>query len=400
MEPKVILILASAVAFLAYHFYDVYRKQKKKPSAQVQKHYDNWVNQARTHHMNTILEEQFKNDYPEKHKQLAEKRIKVDNNNIYINNLDEALRNTSFEITPVIKFDESSPEISIFEDNKLVRKFIIEPLKSKPPLKGRYFHSSIRVNSNSSVQIDGIISDNRLGVHYKRVPCVFMTHQLNVLTGNTSYLTTKIHHYFINKFNECWIPDYATSPNLSGELGHLKKPLKHLRYLGPLSRIHKKELPKKYDYFVLLSGPEPQRTLLEEKLRKEFQSINKPTLFVKGVVENEQKISQEGNVTFYNYMNSKELEIAFNESDLIICRSGYTTIMDLAFLGKKAFFIPTPGQYEQEYLAKKLKSENIVPSCKQEKFKIEKLDKVSMYRGLQTFNNGTAVSWSQLFRLF
>lgn len=250
------------------------------------------------------------------------------------------------------------------------------------------------------LQIDGIISDNRLGVHYKRVPCVFMTHQLNVLTGNTSYLTTKIHHYFINKFNECWIPDYATSPNLSGELGHLKKPLKHLRYLGPLSRIHKKELPKKYDYFVLLSGPEPQRTLLEEKLRKEFQSINKPTLFVKGVVENEQKISQEGNVTFYNYMNSKELEIAFNESDLIICRSGYTTIMDLAFLGKKAFFIPTPGQYEQEYLAKKLKSENIVPSCKQEKFKIEKLDKVSMYRGLQTFNNGTAVSWSQLFRLF
>ena len=160
MEPKVILILASAVAFLAYHFYDVYRKQKKKPSAQIQKHYDNWVNQARTHHMNTILEEQFKNDYPEKHKQLAEKRIKVDNNNIYINNLDEALRNTSFEITPVIKFNESSPEITIFEDNKLVRKFIIEPLTSKPPLKGRYFHSSIRVNSNSSVQIDGIISDS------------------------------------------------------------------------------------------------------------------------------------------------------------------------------------------------------------------------------------------------
>lgn len=160
MEPKVILILASAVAFLAYHFYDVYRKQKKKPSAQIQKHYDNWVNQAKTHHLNTILQEQFKNDYPEKHKQLAEKRIKVDNNNICINNLDDALRNISFEITPVIKFNESSPEITIFEDNKIVRKFSIEPLKSNPNLNGQYLHSSIRINSNSSVQIDGIISNS------------------------------------------------------------------------------------------------------------------------------------------------------------------------------------------------------------------------------------------------
>jgi len=73
------------------------------------------------------------------------------------------------------------------------------------------------------------------------------------------------------------------------------------------------------------------------------------------VIEKEQKVEQFENITFYNFMNSNELEMTMNKSEKVLCRSGYTTIMDLAKLGKKAFFIPTPGQYEQEYLAKKLK---------------------------------------------
>lgn len=248
------------------------------------------------------------------------------------------------------------------------------------------------------LQLDGIISDNRLGVESKKVPSVFMTHQLNVLTGNTSYITTKIHHFFINKFNECWVPDCDGSNNLTGKLGHLDNPLKHLKYIGPLSRLHKQALPKKYDVMIILSGPEPQRTLLEEKLKTEFSSYEEPVLFVKGVVEDEQIIEQKDNISFYNFMNSEQLEIAFNESDKIICRSGYTTVMDLAQLGKKAFFIPTPGQYEQEYLAKKYKQEGIAPSCKQEKFKQSKIEKIDLYRGFQNYSS--EISWKDLFRLF
>lgn len=248
------------------------------------------------------------------------------------------------------------------------------------------------------LQLDGIISDNRLGVQSKKIPSVFITHQLNVLTGNTSYITTKIHHFFINKFNECWIPDSEGSANLTGRLGHLDHPLKHSKYIGPLSRLHKKTLAKRYEIMIILSGPEPQRTLLEEKLKSEFSNYEEPTLFVKGIVENEQKIEKLGNITFYNYMTSEELEIAFNESDKIICRSGYTTVMDLAQLGKKAFFIPTPGQYEQEYLAKKYKQEGIAPSCKQEKFKLSKIDKIDLYRGLQNYSK--EIRWKDLFRLF
>lgn len=248
------------------------------------------------------------------------------------------------------------------------------------------------------LQLDGIISDNRLGVQSKKIPSVFMTHQLNVLTGNTSYLTTKIHHYFINKFNECWVPDCNGSNNLTGKLGHLDNPLKHLKYIGPLSRLHKHALPKKYEVMIILSGPEPQRTLLEEKLISEFSTYEEPTLFVRGVVENEQKVEQKNSITYYNFMNSEQLEIAFNESDKIICRSGYTTVMDLAQLGKKAFFIPTPGQYEQEYLAKKYKHEGIAPSCKQEKFKRSKIEKIDLYRGLQNYSS--EIRWKDLFRLF
>lgn len=104
----------------------------------------------------------------------------------------------------------------------------------------------------SEYQIVGIISDNRLGIHSKKVPSVFITHQLNVLTGNTSWLTTKLHHLYIKKFNECWVPDNEGTPNLSGKLGHLEEPFRHIRYIGPLSRLHKKAVPIRYDLMVIL----------------------------------------------------------------------------------------------------------------------------------------------------
>lgn len=244
----------------------------------------------------------------------------------------------------------------------------------------------------------GIISDNRLGVRSKKVPCVFITHQLNVMTGNTTWLTSKMHQYIVKKFDQCWVPDVDTVPNLTGNLGHLDKHYDAIKYIGPLSRLHKKQLEKKYDLMVILSGPEPQRTFLEEKLALELLKYNGKIIFIKGKIEDKQTVTETENITFYNYMNSEELEIAFNQSDKILCRSGYTTVMDLAQLGKKAFFIPTPGQYEQEYLAKKLKKEGLVPYCKQDKFEVNKLLEIDLYKGLSDFK--TVVTWKELFQLF
>lgn len=246
--------------------------------------------------------------------------------------------------------------------------------------------------------IDGIISDNRLGVFSKKVPSVFITHQLNVMTGNTTWITSLLHQNIIKKYTECWIPDTLGTPNLAGELSHLKNPDLNIKYIGPLSRLHPKKVETKYDLMIILSGPEPQRGLLEEKLKKETPLYNGNVLFIKGIIEKEQKKEQIDNVTFYNFMHSRQLEQALNESNTIVCRSGYTSIMDLSKLNKKAFFIPTPGQYEQEYLAKKLKKEGLVPYIEQDLFTIKNLDEINNYKGLSEIKS--ELNWPEIFSVF
>lgn len=97
-------------------------------------------------------------------------------------------------------------------------------------------------------------------------------------------------------------------------------------------------------------------------------------------------------------MTSIELEKAINQSKIILSRSGYTTIMDLSKLEKKAFFIPTPGQYEQEYLANKIDESELVPTCKQDEFNIRMLDRVYSYKGLKHVDNNP--DFEDLFSLF
>ena len=246
--------------------------------------------------------------------------------------------------------------------------------------------------------ISGIISDNRLGVRHKKVPSVFITHQLNVLSGNTTWLSTKMHQKVIKKFNMCWIPDAPGTDNLSGKLGHVKKFKVPIKYMGPLSRFKKTNAPIKNDLLVLLSGPEPQRSLLEKKLLFELKTYSGSVVFVKGKMEHEQHIESYKNLKIYNFMTSKLLEKTINESALIVSRSGYTTVMDLAKLNKKAFFIPTPGQFEQEYLAQRLSDMNVVPFCKQKDFNLDKLNDVKAFEGLNAFE--TEADFKDLFNLF
>ncbi len=252
-------------------------------------------------------------------------------------------------------------------------------------------------------KIDGVISDNRLGLYSDKIPTVFITHQLQVLSGKTTKITSALHSRYIKRFNECWVPDYADSPNLSGKLGHPKDFEIPVKYIGLLSRLHKSEEEKIYDIAVLLSGPEPQRTDLEEILLHELKRYNGQVLFIRGVVEEEQTVQRNNNIKLVNYMESSELEKALNCSDLILSRSGYTTIMDLAKLGKKAFFIPTPGQTEQEYLAKRLKKKGMVPCANQEEFKLKDLSKAKVYKGFDSLLSNSSVvdvNFRELFGLF
>ena len=246
--------------------------------------------------------------------------------------------------------------------------------------------------------ISGIISDNRFGVRHKAIPSVFITHQLKVISGNTTWLSTKLHQKIISKFDECWVPDHNGEYNLSGDLGHRKFDRIKINYIGPLSRFKKQNTNKTYDLLVLLSGPEPQRTILEQNLFKELESFDRNILFVRGLIERSQKKQIQNHITIYNYMTTQELEKAISKSTIILSRSGYTTIMDLAKLEKKAFFIPTPGQFEQEYLANRLNELKIIPCCSQDDFKIEMLNNIEDYSGFKS--NPFQVDFENLFSLF
>lgn len=238
------------------------------------------------------------------------------------------------------------------------------------------------LNLVEEYNISAIISDNRLGVFSKEIPSIFITHQLNVLSGVTTWLSTKIHNRFIKNFDFCWVPDYEGDYNLSGKLGHPKKFPIPTTYLGPLSRFEFKNFPKKYDLLVLLSGPEPQRDILEKQLLNELKSFEGKIVFVKGVISEEHSYEIIKNRIIYNFLTSDALEKVLNQSKMVLCRSGYTSIMDLAKLKKKVFLIPTPGQSEQEYIAKILSDKNLAPSCKQNEFKTEMLNLVDDYQGL------------------
>ena len=245
--------------------------------------------------------------------------------------------------------------------------------------------------------IEGVISDNRFGVYTKKRPSVYITHQLNVLSGITTFITSKVHQSIIKKFNECWVPDLEGVLNFSGKLGHLKKDCLNVKYLGILSRFKYKKEEIKYDLLVLLSGPEPQRSLLENKLLVELKNVKGRILFVRGVVTNQCEKIHSSQFKIVNYLLSSELEKVINQSEFVIARSGYSTIMDLVALGKKAFFIPTPGQFEQEYLATQLKKKSIAPFATQQNFNLNNLNELVAYSGFKPSSTSINLNIFSLF---
>ncbi|TRO64307.1 glycosyltransferase [Christiangramia sabulilitoris] len=288
---------------------------------------------------------------------------------------------------PGLLFEELPPyNITYTKQGSLLKwKLLLNTPHILRTIKAEY---DLTQNLVEKHQLTGIISDNRWGVRSELLnKNVFITHQLNVLSGNTTFLSSYIQQQYIKKFDQCWVPDVENEPNLSGKLGHVNKESENIKYLGVLSRFKKKEMTITYNYLVLLSGPEPQRGILEKLLSKEFKNTESKTLFIRGVFSEEEICSNNPNLSILNYSYGKELESYINQSEIIIARSGYTTVMDLSKLEKKAFFIPTPGQEEQEYLAERLKNNGITPCCDQKDFRISKLKEVENYKGLSNFGN-------------
>lgn len=235
--------------------------------------------------------------------------------------------------------------------------------------------------------IDLVISDNRYGLFNRKVKCIFLTHQINLLIPNPllQWYTRRSLRFWINTFfDECWVPDVADSPNISGKLSH-GVAMKAIKYIGVLSRMQQYETIRKYDLVVVLSGPEPQRTKLEEKVIAQTRTLDKKILIVGGKPESQERKMISANVEYVAFMNTKDLKEAMLASDVVMSRSGYSTLMDLVKIGKQAILIPTPGQTEQEYLADHFMEAGIFFSVAQEELNlVEAIKKASQYSGFPT----------------
>lgn len=208
-------------------------------------------------------------------------------------------------------------------------------------------------------QWDFIISDGRYGVRAPSAKCFFISHQLKIQSWNplAASLATKVNKKLINKFDGLWIPD-EENHLLSGDLSNTSG-IDYYRFLGVLSRMRPLRIPIRYDISVVLSGPEPVRTHLEKKLVSFFKGRKEKVAFVRGVDTKDKKHLTDisSTIDFYGRLPSEKLNQIISSSNLIICRAGYSSIMDLYKLHKKAILIPTPGQTEQEYLATHLEDQ-------------------------------------------
>lgn len=248
-------------------------------------------------------------------------------------------------------------------------------------------------------KIDIVISDNRYGCWSKKVKSIFITHQLMIKAPiGESVLHKKVLKYIAN-YDECWVPDVDASNNLSGDLAHKYPVSKNTFFVGALTRFYDLSIRTfcveadtsrsgKYDIMAVISGPEPQRSIFEKLVIEQLKQTDLKALVVCGKAS-EQQIETIKNIKIVSHLKSDEMQTAIQNADIILSRSGYSTVMDLASLGKKAIFIPTPGQTEQEYLAKLFMKKGIAFSQSQSSFDLKKaLKATENYTGFEKIEPG------------
>lgn len=251
---------------------------------------------------------------------------------------------------PNLKQIEIEPyDISYSNRLPLTLKLVLDAPRIRKVIKKEHQQLNNIVKENS---IDLIISDNRFGLYHQTVESIYITHQLNIQAGFFSGIANKIHHSFIRNFSKVWIPDFESDKeSLAGVLSKPNSKFK-ITYINPLSRLmNTLEVTEKIDYLFLLSGPEPLRTQFENEILDLIKTSAKKITLVRGTSILLQKEISCG-ITIINFANAQQLSQLITNANCIICRSGYSTLMDLHHLKKtNLVLVPTPEQTEQEYLA-------------------------------------------------
>jgi UDP-N-acetylglucosamine transferase subunit ALG13 len=203
---------------------------------------------------------------------------------------------------------------------------------------------------------DCIISDARYDMYSKKIPSFFISHQMRIMNPLHIQMferaMERFNMFFFKRYDAVIVPDYKED-SLSGDLSHNLRRIDEdsIHYVGVLSDFTKRPLKKDIDYLISISGPEPQRSFLEEKLIAQAGDLKGNVVITLGKAE-KYSIVKKQHLTTYSFVSKGLREELLNKAKMVVSRSGYSTIMDVAVVGTKALFIPTPGQIEQEYLSK------------------------------------------------
>jgi UDP:flavonoid glycosyltransferase YjiC (YdhE family) len=219
---------------------------------------------------------------------------------------------------------------------------------------------------------DLIISDNRLGFRHSAVRSIYISHQLNMKLGIWSKLSSLMHAWYHDQFDEVWIPDDETF-SLSGDLGRCKA--KNCNAIGHPSRLTSIEstAPKSGEVLLLLSGPEPLRTQWESELLLQAHSLSEYSFHLVRGTLNRDIPKLPNNVRMSGLLDGDKFSDAFESAKVVVARSGYSTLLDMCRINRPIIAIPTPGQGEQEYLAEWHAMQGHLLSTSQEKFDLEHL---------------------------
>ena len=215
-------------------------------------------------------------------------------------------------------------------------------------------------------QLDEVISDNRFGLYSHKTRCIYMTHQLIIPLPRPwrwlEPLVARMHRRLINRYDACWIPDESVGKDgkqgLAGKLSHPAVMPNNTEYIGVLSRFTGKTFQpdRTYKVVAVLSGLEPQRSLFEQTICRRYENSDATVLIVRGKMHCPPTVVKHANITIVPWLDDTHLAAYLLGAERILCRSGYSSVMDMHALGvmPKVEWHPTPGQPEQEYLERHL----------------------------------------------
>jgi UDP-N-acetylglucosamine transferase subunit ALG13 len=244
-------------------------------------------------------------------------------------------------------------------------------------------------------EIEMVISDNRYGLYNKEIKSILITHQLNLLLPTSIRFLQKptniLLRKLINRFDNCYIPDFPEPNSLSGKLSFpvpkLKCKVEHKKLLSRLSIVDSEKIQSYPELLVIISGPEKQRTAFEQAILYSLKAVSTTIsyLIIRGIPDNETNKIENS----LNHASAPLLKAYIENARYIICRAGYSTIMDLVIMKKTAMLVPTPGQTEQEYLAEHLTNKGLFLSVKQGELNIQDaIEKLNIFTPDFGFLNG------------